>query len=160
VVGSHSALIFFSVFVCSLVNFHGAVFFLGLLVTVTCMVSFGDSKHEPVKPLHSLLDVTPLKLALSAKCTIHDVTAWCSFISVFFLSICYYFSVCRAWGQTHLLTSFGCAVGFLSDLAMCVAVKRWHVLLIVFHFYLIYNVFHCRFFVFLNRHLYSCFGYL
>jgi len=77
-----------------------------------------------------------------------------------FLSICYYFSVCRAWGQTHLLTSFGCAVGFLSDLAMCVAVKRWHVLLIIFHFYLIYNVFHCRFFVFLNRHLYSCFGYL
>ena len=29
-------------------------------------------------------------------------------------------------GQTHLLTSFGCAVGFLSDLAMCVAVKRRH----------------------------------
>jgi hypothetical protein len=42
-------------------------------ITVTCMVSFGDSKHEPVEPLHSLLDVTPLKLALSAKCTIHDV---------------------------------------------------------------------------------------
>lgn len=39
------------------------------------MVSFGDSKHEPVKPLHRLLDVTPLKLALSAKCTIHDVCA-------------------------------------------------------------------------------------
>jgi len=44
-------------------------------ITVTCMVSFGDSKHEPVEPLHSLLDVTPLKLALSAKCTIHDVCA-------------------------------------------------------------------------------------
>jgi len=27
-------------------------------------------------------------------------------------------------GQTHLLTSFGRAVGFLSDLAMCVAEKR------------------------------------
>jgi len=38
------------------------------------MVAFGDSKHEPVKPLQSLLDVTPSKLALSAKCTIHDVT--------------------------------------------------------------------------------------
>ena len=40
------------------------------------MVSFGDSKHEPVKPLHRLLDVTPLKFALSAKCTIHDVVGW------------------------------------------------------------------------------------
>ena len=38
-------------------------------------MSFGDSKHKPVKPLQSLLDVTPLKLALSAKCTIHDVCA-------------------------------------------------------------------------------------
>jgi len=37
------------------------------------MVSFGDSKHETVKLPHRLLDVTPLKLALSAKCTIHDV---------------------------------------------------------------------------------------
>ncbi|MFW5804577.1 MAG: hypothetical protein ACOCWG_05050, partial [bacterium] len=46
-------------------------------VTVTCMVSFGDSKHEPVKPLRRLLDVTPLILALSAKCTIHDVGCWC-----------------------------------------------------------------------------------
>jgi len=42
----------------------------------------------------------------------------------FFLSICYYFSVCRVLEQTHLLTSFGRAVGFLSDLTMCVAVKR------------------------------------
>lgn len=41
------------------------------------MVSFGDSKHKPVKPLHRLLDVTPLKLALSAKCTIHDVVCPC-----------------------------------------------------------------------------------
>ncbi len=37
------------------------------------MVSFGDSKNEPIKPLQSLFGVTPLKLALSAKCTIHDV---------------------------------------------------------------------------------------
>ena len=57
---------------------------LRLCLTVTCMVSFGDSKHKPVKPLHRLLDVTPSKLALSAKCTIHDVTAWCSFIYVIF----------------------------------------------------------------------------
>jgi hypothetical protein len=39
------------------------------------MVSFGDSKHEPVKPLQSLLNAIPLKLTLSAKCTIHDVCA-------------------------------------------------------------------------------------
>lgn len=44
-----------------------------LVPTVTCMVSFGASKHEPVEPLHRLLNVTTLKLALSAKCTIHDV---------------------------------------------------------------------------------------
>jgi len=36
------------------------------------------------------------------------------------------FAVPCAFGQTHSLTSFGCAVGFLSGLAMCVAVKRWH----------------------------------
>src|SRR5690554_3121962 len=52
------------------------------LLTVTCMVSFGDSKHKPVKPLHRLLCVTPLILALSAKCTIHDVTNWPLFIKV------------------------------------------------------------------------------
>src|SRR5690554_2562190 len=46
-----------------------------LPLTFTCMVSFGDSKHEPVKPLQSLLNVTPFKLALSAKCTIHDVVS-------------------------------------------------------------------------------------
>jgi hypothetical protein len=47
------------------------------------MVSFGDSKHEPVKPLQSLLDVTPLKLALSAKCTIHDVANWRLFVQIY-----------------------------------------------------------------------------
>ena len=45
------------------------------------MVSFGDSKHEPVKPLQSLLNVTTLKLALSAKCTIHDVRASTSYFN-------------------------------------------------------------------------------
>ena len=33
----------------------------------------GISKHQPVKPLYRLLDVTPSILALSAKCTIHAV---------------------------------------------------------------------------------------
>ena len=87
------------------------------------MVSFGDSKHKPVKPLHRLLYVTPLKLALSAKCTIHDVTNWPLFI---INQLVVNFAVISALGQTHSLTSFGRAVGFLSDLAMCVAVKRWH----------------------------------
>ena len=45
------------------------------------MVSFGDSKHKPVEPLQSLLDITPLKLAISAKCTIHDVVPSYFFIS-------------------------------------------------------------------------------
>jgi len=35
------------------------------------------------------------------------------------------FAVFGAVGQTHSLPSFGLRVG-LCDLAMCVAVKRWH----------------------------------
>ncbi len=42
VVGSHSVLIFFFVFVCRLVNFHVAVFFLGLLVTAGGVASVGE----------------------------------------------------------------------------------------------------------------------
>jgi len=64
-------------------------------VTVTCMVSFGDSKHKPVKPLQSLFGVTPLKLALSAKCTIHDVVCPC------FLS-----AVCPCGGAAILFGKF------------------------------------------------------
>jgi hypothetical protein len=48
------------------------------------MVSFGDLKHEPIKPLQSLLDVTPLILTLSAKCTIHDVSGWLFFLYEFY----------------------------------------------------------------------------
>lgn len=60
------------------------------------MVSFGDSKHKPVKPLQSLLNVMPLKLALSAKCFIYDVGCWFFYISLsfnylaFFLIKCHY----------------------------------------------------------------------
>ena len=36
-------------------------------------------------------------------------------------------SVCGAVGQTHSLPSFVCSVG-LWGLAMCVAVKRWHLI--------------------------------
>jgi hypothetical protein len=44
------------------------------------MVSFGDSKHEPFKLRKLLLDITPLKLALSAKYTIHDIVKRFSFL--------------------------------------------------------------------------------
>lgn len=37
--------------------------------------TFGNSKRFPVKPLRCLLNVTPLKLALSAKCFIYRVQA-------------------------------------------------------------------------------------
>ena len=49
-------------------------------------------------------------------------TRCCAFGVLFRLYGCRQFG--RAVGQTHSLTSFGRAVGFLSDLAMCVAVKR------------------------------------
>jgi len=39
------------------------------LKMVKYMVSFGDSKHESVKPVQNALDATYLTLALSAKCT-------------------------------------------------------------------------------------------
>ena len=66
------------------------------------MVSFGDSKHKPVKPLHRLLDVTPLKLTLSAKCTIHDVVCPC------FLS-----AVCPCIGAAILFGKFWLALGLV-----------------------------------------------
>ncbi len=71
------------------------------------MVSFGDSKHRPVNPLQSLLELLPLKSALSAKCTIHAVVQSCFFFSV------------RTMAQTHSLTSFGLSVGSWG-LAICV----------------------------------------
>jgi hypothetical protein len=88
--------------------------------------TFGISKHFPVKLQALLIRAEMFDNPLTAKCFIYDVTAWCSFIYVIFSFNLLLFSVCRALGQTHLLTSFGRAVGFLSDLAMCVAVKRRH----------------------------------
>jgi hypothetical protein len=61
-----------------------------------------------------------LELPLKPLLYIAFIGNWCSLFPVFFLSICYIVSVCRALGQTHSLTSFG-----LWGLAMCVAVKRW-----------------------------------
>ena len=83
--------------------------------------TFGISKRFLINLLRCLLSVPPLKLALSAKCFIYRVTNWPLFI---FNQLAINFAVSRAFGQTHSLTSFGRAVGFLSDLAMCVAVKR------------------------------------
>jgi hypothetical protein len=85
--------------------------------------TFGISRRFPIKPLRCLIRVPPLKLALSAKCFIYRVTNWPLFI---FNQLAINFAVSRAFGQTHSLTSFGRAFDFLSDLAMCVAVKRWH----------------------------------
>jgi hypothetical protein len=69
----------------------------------------GYAKHEPVKSLQNLLDVTPSKLALSAKCFIYRVTNWPLFI---FNQLAINFALPRAFEQTHSLTSFGRAVGF------------------------------------------------
>ncbi len=91
--------------------------------------TFGISGSKPVKPLQFLLNVTTLKLAPSAKCFIYFVTSWPLFI---FNQLVINFVVHRAFGQTHSLTSFGRAVGFSSDLAMCVVVKRWNYLIAYF----------------------------
>ena len=85
--------------------------------------TFGISKRFPIKPLQCLLNVPTLISALSAKCFIYRVTNWPLFI---FNQLAINFAVPCVFGQTHSLTSFGRAFGILSDLAMCVAVKRWH----------------------------------
>lgn len=38
--------------------------------------TFGISESKPIKPLQFLLNVTDLKLTLSAKCFIYFVTSW------------------------------------------------------------------------------------
>ena len=81
------------------------------------MVS-GDSKHEPVKPLHSLLDVTPLELALSAKCTIHDVSVSLFIFQSVFLSFLLHSQSVR-W-QDILFCNFWSSVGSC-ELQMCMA---------------------------------------
>jgi hypothetical protein len=83
-------------------HFHCVVvFFFGLLVTVTCMVSVGDSKHETVKPLQSLLNAQPLKSAQSASCTIHAVTSWpfLSFVILSFIFAALYYCPCIGVGK-------------------------------------------------------------
>jgi len=92
--------------------------------------TFGTSNRFPIKPLQSLLNVLPLKLALSAKCFIYRVTNWPLFIFNQLRSINALFFVFqgrhffRAFGQTYSLTSFGRVSAFLSDLAMCMTAKR------------------------------------
>ncbi len=43
---------------------------------------FGISESKPVKPLQFLLNVTVLRLALSAKCFIYFVSNWLFYFSV------------------------------------------------------------------------------
>ena len=98
--------------------------------------TFGISTQFLIKPLRCLLNVQPLKLALSAKCFIYRVTNWPLFI---FNQLAINFSVPCAFGKTHSLTSFGRALGFSSDLAMCVALKCWlSKIFIKFSFHLIF----------------------
>jgi len=79
---------------------------------------FGTSKHKPVKPLQFPLNITALKLALSAKCFIYRVRCWAlfifsqlsSFYALIFVLSGSAFSC--AFGQAYSLTSFGCALAF------------------------------------------------
>ena len=82
----------------------------------------GISKLQLVKPLQFLINVQKFKTPTSPGLRILRVTNWPLFI---FKQLAIKFAVPRAFEQTHSLTSFGRAVGFLSDLTMCVAVKRW-----------------------------------
>ena len=72
------------------------------LITVTCMLSFDDSKYEPVNPLQSLLNITTLKLALFAKCAIYD-KSWLFFQfiiqSVYFCCIVALSGVKTRWAE-------------------------------------------------------------
>src|SRR5690554_2180673 len=111
------------------------------------MVSFGDSKLEPVEPPQCLLNVTPSNLALSAKCTIHDVRGWCLFI-IHSLSDCYCFLNLsfeallfpkkivfrvgkKSVGKDILIDKFWSCVGFSCDLAMCMALA-WAIMVYSF----------------------------
>src|SRR5690606_34714888 len=67
---------------------------------------------------------------------VYRVTNWPLFI---FNQLTINFAIPCAFGKTHSLTSFGCALGLLSDLAMCVALKRWlSKIFIEFSFHLIF----------------------
>ncbi len=68
---------------------------------------------------------------LSGSPAIYSISRSVFIFSVIFLSICYFVSVCRALEQTHSLTSFGFSIGSCG-LAMCVAVKRGHLFLLLF----------------------------
>ena len=71
--------------------------------------TFGISMQLPIKPLQCLLNVPPLKLALSAKCFIYRVPNWPLFL---FNQLAVNFAVPRALGQTHPLPSFVLWVGW------------------------------------------------
>ncbi len=97
-----------------------------LHITVTCIKRWGLRASSLSAVAKADAGLKPSNNHLKPQCFIHDVTAWCSLFYIIFLSICYFVSVCRTWGQTHSLTSFGFCVGSCG-LAMCVAVKGWHI---------------------------------
>ena len=61
-------------------NHVTAVSFFRLAYNGWVYETFGISKRFPIKPLRCLLNVLPLKLALSAKCFIYRVVCWALFI--------------------------------------------------------------------------------
>ncbi len=58
----------------SLSYLTGCLSFYTCCQRVTCMVSFGDWKHEPFKLTQILLNVTPLNLALSPPNDLYTLT--------------------------------------------------------------------------------------
>jgi|GEM_PF-1770303 len=72
--------------------------------------TFGILKHEPVKPTQSLLDVMSLKLALSAKCTIHDVSVSLFIFLIIILSFLLHCLSVSALALLALLQFLVCAM--------------------------------------------------
>ncbi|MFW6225109.1 MAG: hypothetical protein ACOC4B_02475 [Bacteroidota bacterium] len=83
----------------------------------------GISELKLIKTVQFLLNVQKFKLPTTPDLRVLRVTNRPLFI---FNQLAINFAVPCASGQTHTLTSFGRGFGFLSDLAMCVAVKHWH----------------------------------
>ena len=91
--------------------------------------TFGISESKPVKPLQFSLYVIALKLVLSAKCFIYFVRCWALYIFnhlrsfhalIFVLSGSAIFPC--VW-EAILFDKFWLRVGFLCDLAMCMALS-------------------------------------
>ena len=73
--------------------------------------TFGISKRFPIKPLHCLLNVPPLKLALSAKCFIYRVVFSCFIPPV---SPCVWVAILfdKFWSGRRLFVRLGNVYGY------------------------------------------------